>query len=200
MEYAVLKSPWGATVTKIFAEAEQTVSLGQPVITIIKNGFFEIEFYVPDNKIRNFIIGQKVNVTLHGLNADKQLKAVINEISPAADKNTGAFRICAEIINPTDFIKHGIAAKITINSAQISEKCCLVPSSAIYGKNGHQYVWVFSDGMISSKKITVIKYKNDRVKITGIRPDNFIVSSGTHKLYENMHVTNFYIQQERGNK
>ena len=54
--------------------------------------------------------------------------------------------------------------------------------------------------MISSKKITVIKYKNDRVKITGIRPDNFIVSSGTHKLYENMHVTNFYIQQERGNK
>ncbi len=194
-EYAVLRSPWDATVTEIYAEAGQVVSQGQPVMTIIKNGIFEAEFYVPENKLQNFAEGAAVSITLWAAR-DKTLNAVIGEISPKADKKTGSFKIRAEITDPPEFLRPGMTASIKAKPVNPAQNGCFVPSSAVYGENGGHRIWIFDNGAVRSKAVTAIKYENDRIKITGLGEDDLLAASGTHKLSENLRVRALFPEKE----
>lgn len=176
-EYAVLRIPWDATVMEIYAEAGQVISQGTPVMTIIKNSVFEAEFYVPENKRQNFTEGAAVSITLWAAR-DKTLNAVIDEISPEADKNARSFKIRTEITDPSEFLRPGMTTSVKDKSVRPAQNSSFVPSSAVYRENDGHRVWISAIKDISAGMPTGLEIHSatDQPKVGNKSINRFIKS------------------------
>ncbi len=123
-DYAQLRAPEAGMIASRDAEAGQVVAAGQTIYTLAADGAREVAIALPESAIRDFSVGQAVQVELWN-QAGKRLPGSIREIAAAADPQTRTYAarvsLAAEALSEVElgqsarvYIAHGNAGALSV--------------------------------------------------------------------------------------
>lgn len=194
--YAQLRAPADGAIASRQAEAGQVVAAGQTIFTLAGDGGREVAIALPENRIRDFHVGQAVLVSLWN-DPDQRLSGTIREISPAADAQTRSYATRVAL-KDTDAqrVELGQSARVYVlgdgaaNAAQTAQFD--LPLAAVQrGPDGQPAVWVVDPNthQVHSRPVRLGTYGSDRVPVLGgITAQDWVVAGGGHLLREGQKV------------
>jgi multidrug efflux system membrane fusion protein len=184
-EYTSLRADHAGTITTIVAEAGQVVAAGQSIATLARDGAYEVEIAVPENRIHAYQVGMPLAIESWA-DAGKQLAGHLREISPEADHATRTYRVRVSFDDSALAPRLGQTARVYFADASSPAKT-LIPLSALYDSNGKPAVWVVDTKTHAVRlvPVTVGAYREQGVTLSdGVSAQDWIVIAGVHKLRE----------------
>lgn len=194
LRYCRLVADEPGVITAIDAEAGQVVAAGARIGSLAQTNEFEAVIDIPENRLPSLVRNEtRVEFwSLPGLS----LPAKLREVSPIADPVTRTFRARFSLLNPSEQIKLGMTASVTLPEEH-HRPGMTVPLTAIFSQSGKPTVWLLdaSEASISARPITVEKFSDDHALISdGLQTGDKIVSAGVQKLDAGMKVRIWEIQ------
>lgn len=182
LEYTRLTADFAGVVAAVNGEAGQIAAAGVPMITLIKNGEKEVQFFIPENRAGKIKVGQKVSVVFWALGQTSAV-GTVREIAPAADTVTRTYKARLSLEDAPSAVKLGMTAKVRIESEKSS--AVLLPGSAIYQTDSTPKVWLVKDNRVYLTPVVVAGYSGNKVRIErGLAQGDVVVAGGTNKLTE----------------
>ncbi len=184
--YTHLQSPEDGVIATRSAEAGQVVAAGQTVFSLAVDGSREVSIALPESTIREFGVGQPVQVELWSA-PGRLLEGSIREIAPAADPQARTYAARISLSgDAARSVQLGQSARVHVagkgNRANLS-----IPMSALQREAGKTMVWVVNPATrkLQSRPIQVGTYTENAVPVhSGLRPDDWVVVAGGHLLRE----------------
>ena len=189
--YAQLRAPADGVIASRQAEAGQVVAAGQAIYTLAADGAREVAIALPESRIRDFAVGQAVQVELWN-QPGKRWPGTIREIAPAADAQARTYAtrvsLAAEAL---DAVQLGQSAKVFVAA---EGGALQVPLAAVQpGATPQQAgVWVvdLDKGVVQLREVTLGAYGADSVPVlSGLQAGDWVVAAGGHLLREGQQVT-----------
>ena len=187
--YAQLRAPADGVIASRQAEAGQVVAAGQAIYTLAADGAREVAIALPESRIRDFAVGQAVQVELWN-QPGKRWPGTIREIAPAADAQARTYAtrvsLAAEAL---DAVQLGQSAKVFVAA---EGGALQVPLAAVQpGATPQQAgVWVVDKGVVQLRDVTLGAYGADSVPVlSGLQAGDWVVAAGGHLLREGQPVT-----------
>jgi RND family efflux transporter MFP subunit len=146
--YAQLKAEFDGVVIATSVEVGQTVTTGQPVLTLAQLGPRDVVVDIPEAQLGPLRLGSRFTVALQ-LDDALRTSGILREIGPEADADTRTHRLKIAIDDAPEVFRLGSVVTVAAMSDQPGSTIVL-PSSAIVDKGGKENVWV-----IDSTKHTV---------------------------------------------
>ncbi|MGB3392119.1 MAG: efflux RND transporter periplasmic adaptor subunit, partial [Stenotrophomonas sp.] len=168
------------------------VAAGQPVYTLAADGAREVAIALPESGIRDFAVGQAVEVELWN-QPGRRWPGTIREIAPAADAQARTYAtrvsLAAEAL---DVVELGQSARVF--AAHAEGGALSVPLAAVQpGKSQRQAgVWVVdpAKGAVHLREVALGAYGADSVPVlSGLKAGDWVVAAGGHLLREGQPVT-----------
>jgi len=190
--YAQLRAPADGVIASRQAEAGQVVAAGQAIYTLAADGAREVAIALPESGIRDFAVGQAVEVELWN-RPGRRWPGTIREIAPAADAQARTYAtrvsLAAEAL---DAVELGQSARVYV--AHAKGGALSVPLAAVQpGKTQQQAgVWVVdpAKGTLQLRPVTLGAYGAERVPVlAGLKREDWVVAAGGHLLREGQPVT-----------
>ena len=129
--------------------------------------------------MQNANVGDELEIQKNGTT----YKAYISEINSMVDRDTGLFKVKAQIENTQE-----IAAGSTVKLNLVTERALdtkVVPIDAIYYSGGNAYVYLYQDGTASMAQVEVGLEDEEHAQIlSGLSADDKVVSTWSSNLYE----------------
>lgn len=161
-------SPINGTVTNIESEVGETISAGNPVITIISSNQYQIEANLPEADMAKVKIGAPADVILDAYGSDVIFQAKVVSINPAETIIDGVatYKTTIQFVSPDDRIKSGMTADITINGDR-KENVIGIPQRAVIIKDEQKVVQVLVGETITEKPVkTGMRGTDGNIEIT----------------------------------
>lgn len=185
--YTQLRAPRDGVIASRQAEAGQVVGAGQTIYTLAADSGRDVVIALPENRIREFRLGQPVLVELWNAPGER-LPGAIREISAAADPQTRTF--AAKVNLPgaaAQAVELGQSARVYV--AETGPQAELrVPLSAVQrDANGRTAVWVVDPRthQVKSRPVGLGRYGDVDVPVlSGVAASDWIVAAGGHLLRE----------------
>lgn len=158
-----------------------SVSAGQTVATISKTGKLKVSFFVEQEKIGSFSVGQKINLVLSD---GTSRNAAISNIAPQADQATKRFQIEALPEDSTDLLA-GTIVMATVGQAQTAEAAnhFILPLSAVTVAQNENYIFIANGETAKKVLVEIIKISGESVEIKAdIDDDSEIIIEGNKLL------------------
>lgn len=184
LEYATLTANADGVISEISAEIGQVVAAGQTVLKLIQTDELEAVVNIPENKISNVQIGQRVTINFWA--TGDEVSGSVREISPMADSASRTFTVKISLPEVRN-IQLGMTANVSM-LGEISPRAIILPLSAIYQTGDVAQVWLVKDGKVSLKKIEVVAFDDNNVQVHGLSAGDIVVVAGVHKLREGLAV------------
>lgn len=184
-EYTSLRADHAGTITTINAEAGQVVTAGQSIATLARDGSYEVEIAVPENRIAAYQVGMPLAIESWA-DAGKPLAGHLREISPEADHATRTYRVRVSFDDNAAAPRLGQTARVYFADASSTAKT-LIPLSALYDVSGKPAVWVVDakTHAVRLAPVSVGAYREQGVTLSdGVSAQDWIVIAGVHKLRE----------------
>jgi len=184
-EYTSLRADHAGVITTITAEAGQVVSAGQSIATLARDGAFEVEIAVPENRIGAYQVGTPFAIESWA-DAGKQLAGHLREIGPEADHTTRTYRVRVSFDDAALAPRLGQTARVYYAATNTNAQT-LIPLSALYDSSGKPAVWVVDakTHLVRLAPVTVAAYHEQGVTLSaGVNAQDWIVTAGVHKLRE----------------
>lgn len=189
--YSQLRAPRDGVIASREAEAGQVVAAGQTVFTLAADGGREVLIALPENRIREYAVGQPVQVELWST-PGQLLPGSIREISPAADPQTRTYT--ARVNLPGDAaaaVELGQSARVYAAAAGVAAPLSVPLAAVQRGGDGKPVVWVVDRkaGVAHARPVQAGAYGDDRVPVLGgLQASDWIVAAGGHLLREGQKV------------
>ncbi len=190
--YAQLRAPGNGVIASRQAEAGQVVAAGQTIYTLAADGAREVAIALPESSIRDFAVGQAVDVELWN-QPGKRWPGTIREIAPAADAQARTYATRVSLApEALDAVELGQSARAYV--AHAGNGALSVPLAAVQpGKSQQQAaVWVVdtAKGTLHLREVTLGAYGAESVPVlSGLKADDWVVAAGGHLLREGQPVT-----------
>lgn len=184
LEYTTLTANADGVISAVFAEIGQVVAAGQSVLTLVQTNELEVVVNIPENKISDVQIGQRVLITFWA--TSDEVGGTVREISPMADSASRTFAVKISLPDVKN-IQLGMTANVLMKS-EISPRAIILPLSAIYQTGDAAQVWIVDDGKVSLKKIEVTAFDDNNVQVRGLGAGDTVVVAGVHKLRDGQKV------------
>lgn len=185
--YSQLRAPRDGVIASRQAEAGQVVAAGQTVFTLAADGGREVAIGLPENRIRDFSVGQPVVVELWNA-PGQRLPGAIREIAPAADAQTRTYAARVSLVGEAQQqVELGQSARVYVqeNGSKASLK---LPLSAIQrGDDGKTTVWIVdpANGKVRAQVVQIGPYGEASVPVLGgVKAGYWVVAAGGHLLRE----------------
>lgn len=137
LSYAQVLAPIGGRVVERFVEPGDTVSPGQPMVSLYNPVSLRVEAWVRESLALSLAEGERLAVAIPAL--DRQLDGTIEEIVPAADPGARAFMIRVRL-PPADSLLPGMYARVSIPAGSADR--LLVPTSRLRSIGQLDVLWV----------------------------------------------------------
>lgn len=156
LQKTLIIAPFGGMVTVVDAKAGKIVSPNTPELSLISNGAFQIESYVPEINIALIHVGDHASVTLDAYGASVPFEAKVVLIDPAQTVRDGVstYRITLAFAIADPRIKSGMTANVLITTAK-KEAVLAVPQGAVIIHGATYTVRVKTVGGIVERSVTV---------------------------------------------
>ena len=168
---ARIVAPIGGRVAAFDVSRGDPVSASDVVATIVSGSGVVIETTVPESRIRQVHVGQKVRVTPSG--ASSRAGGVVSAIGLTADSSSGtpSYVVTVAVADPDDSLPAGSRATLEVVIAS-SKGVVTVPVSAVSseggsdGTDGTDTVRVLENGEITAKPVTLGIVGRTHVEVT----------------------------------
>ncbi|PWB32596.1 efflux transporter periplasmic adaptor subunit [Pseudomonas sp. SDI] len=180
--YSELRTDHAAVVTAWQAEAGQTVSAGQAVVTLarpdIKEAVIDLPTSLADelNRGLEFLVASQLDPSVTA-------KASVREIEPQADAATRTRRARLTLASTPEAFRLGTAISVTLSSA-VSPRSEL-PRSALLDKDGSTRVWVVDPQQhtVALREVTLLERNEQSVTVaSGVQVGERVVTAGVNSL------------------
>ena len=190
--YSQLRAPRDGVVATRQAEAGQVVAAGQTIFTLAADEGREVAISLPENRIREFKVGQPVLVELWN-SSGARLPGVIRELSPAADAQTRTYAARVNLAGAAArAVELGQSARVYVQDTG-PEAALSLPLSAIQrGADNATAVWIVDPktGKVKSQPVQLGRYGETDVPVLGgVKAGDWVVGAGGHLLREGQPVT-----------
>ena len=185
--YSQLRAPRDGVIAGRQAEAGQVVAAGQTVFTLAADGGREVAIGLPENRIRDFSVGQPVMVELWNA-PGQRLPGTIREIAPAADAQTRTYAARVSLVGDAQQqVELGQSARVYVQENG-SKAALKLPLSAIQrGSEGRTTVWIVdpATGRVRAQVVQLGRYGEASVPVLGgVKASDWVVAAGGHLLRE----------------
>jgi len=184
LDYTTLTANADGIISEIGAEVGQVVAAGQTVLKLVQTNEFEVAVNIPENKISNVQIGQRVTVDFWA--TKDVVEGTVREISPMADSASRTFTVKISLPEVRN-IQLGMTANVSM-LGEISTQAIILPLSAIYQTGNDAQVWLVNGGKVSLKKIEVTAFDANNVQVRGLSAGDIVVVAGVQKLRDGQEV------------
>jgi membrane fusion protein, multidrug efflux system len=187
-EYAQLRAPADGVIATRHAEAGQVVAAGQPIFTLAADGEREIAISLPEQRVADFAIGQKVLVELWSKSGER-IPGTIRELSPSADALSRTYAARVSFDATTSGAELGQSARVY--TGHDSGATLSVPLAAVTAEGEQPYLWVVdpATSVVHRRSVKLGPYGDARAPLLdGIDPQSWIVVAGVHLLREGQKV------------
>ena len=185
--YSQLRAPRDGVIASRQAEAGQVVAAGQTIFTLAADGGREVAIGLPENRIREFSVGQPVMIELWNA-PGQRLPGTIREIAPAADAQTRTYATRVSLVgDAVQQVELGQSARVYVqeNGAKAALK---LPLSAVQrGEDGKTSVWIVdpATGKVRARSVQLGRYGESSVPVlAGLKASDWVVAAGGHLLRE----------------
>nr|WP_298152998.1 efflux RND transporter periplasmic adaptor subunit [uncultured Pseudoxanthomonas sp.] len=185
--YSQLRAPRDGVIASRQAEAGQVVAAGQTIFTLAADGGREVAIGLPENRIRDFSVGQPVMIELWNA-PGQRLPGTIREIAPAADAQTRTYATRVSLVgDAVQQVELGQSARVYVqeNGAKAALK---LPLSAVQrGEDGKTSVWIVdpATGEVRARSVQLGRYGESSVPVlAGLKASDWVVAAGGHLLRE----------------
>ena len=188
LDYSTLRSDHAAVITAWQAEAGQTVTAGQAVVTLARPDVKEAVIDLPINiaealtKDLTFTVASQLDTSIN-------TTATLRELEPQADAATRTRRARLTLAS-TDAFHLGTAISVTLTSA-ITPRSEL-PLSALLERDGKTQVWVIDPQQktVATRDVTLTERTSDSFMLSaGVQPGERVVTAGVNSLKPGQKVT-----------
>ncbi|MEB3901082.1 efflux RND transporter periplasmic adaptor subunit [Pseudomonas juntendi] len=182
LDYSTLRTDHAAVVTAWQAEAGQTVSAGQAVVTLarpdVKEAVIDLPITLAEqlSKALTFTVASQLDPAIN-------TTATLRELEPQADATTRTRRARLTLANTPDAFHLGTAISVTLTSA-VSPRSEL-PLSALFEGAGKPQVWVIDPQQktVATRDVTLIERTASSIVLaSGVQPGERVVTAGVNSL------------------
>lgn len=138
------------------------VSLGQPLISLVRTDRLRFTAGVPESKAGEIKPGQRVEIRIAG--AEEPLVTEITRVSPIVTQTSRAVRIEADVPNPGHALQAGLFAEADV-IVEPEAKALALPAAAVTRFAGVEKVWLVADGKASQQSIRTGRQERGLVEI-----------------------------------
>lgn len=190
--YSQLRAPRDGVIASRQAEAGQVVAAGQTIYTLAADGGREIAIGLPENRVREFRVGQSVLIELWNRPGER-LPGVIREISPAADPRTRTYPTRVSLVGDAiNSVELGQSARVYVQETGTRAALKLPLSAVQRGSQGRPAVWTVdpASGKVALRPVTLGTYgERDVPVLSGVSANDWIIAGGGHLLREGQVIT-----------
>ncbi|WP_369989104.1 efflux RND transporter periplasmic adaptor subunit [Pseudomonas xanthosomatis] len=189
LDYSTLRTDHAAVVTAWQAEAGQTVSAGQAVVTLARPDVKEAVIDLPTNLAEQLTPGLTFTVALQ-LEPSIDTTATLRELEPQADATTRTRRARLTLASTPDSFHLGTAVSVTLSSAVTPRS--ELPRTALLERDGKTQVWVVDPQQktVATRDVQVIERNDERIVLaSGVQPGERVVTAGVNILKPGQKVT-----------
>ncbi|MBM3261576.1 efflux RND transporter periplasmic adaptor subunit [Candidatus Kaiserbacteria bacterium] len=138
-----LVAPFAGVISMMDAKVGKIVSPNVAEITLIGNGAFQIESYIPEINIAMIKMGDTAVVTLDAYGAEVPFEAEVVSIDPAETVKDGVsrYRAVLQFSAHDARIKSGMTASVVITT-QKKSGVMTIPQGFVFERDGAKYVTV----------------------------------------------------------
>ncbi len=179
VEYATVTAPADGTIENKSITINAMVSQQSQLCILTGSGAKTLHFNVTEDVMENLTLGETVTVEKNG----GSYEGTVTEIGHVVNAQTGLFPVQAEL-SDADTLADGSSAKLTVVNEH-AENVSLLPIDCLYYSNGNPYVYVYEDGLVHKKDLTLGIQNEESVQILGgINAGDQVVRSWTNELYD----------------
>lgn len=183
----VVKSPVAGVVLSLPIDKNESVSLGQDIVTVGKPDALKAIFFMSAADAKGMTVGKQVSI-LSGTDTNI-VAAVISKVAPEADAATGKIRVEARPESASASLIAGVSAKVSVPMNDTSSvRSMLIPLEALLVGQNESTVFVLHDGDDRARKIAVevLRMRGGEAEIG---TDNFqvndrVITTGAHTVDE----------------
>lgn len=182
LDYSELRTDHQAVVTAWHAEAGQTVSVGQEVVTLARPDIKEAVIDLPTYLAEQLTADLKFTVASQ-LEPGINTTATLRELEPQADAATRTRRARLTLADTPAAFHLGTAISVSLTSA-VSPRSEL-PLTALLEREGKTQVWIVDtqQSTVSIRDVTLLERTADTIILaSGVQPGERVVTAGVHSL------------------
>jgi len=180
--YSELRTDHQAVVTAWRAEAGQTVSVGQEVVTLARPDVKEAVIDLPSYLAEQLTPGLTFTVASQ-LEPDINTTGTLRELEPQADATTRTRRARLSLASTPEAFHLGTAISVILTSA-VSPRSEL-PRTALLERDGKTQVWVVDaqQSTVAIRDVTLLERTADSIILaSGVQPGERVVTAGVNSL------------------
>jgi len=201
VRYLVLTAPQSGVISDLHLEVGQVVGEGQPVAMLSDQREMELAVDLPDYMVKDIAQWQ---ATAEVWSADSNLPAqkiglMLRTVAPVAAGMSQSFqaryRLQGLSANQMMQLKQGMSAQVTLtqhgspDAAGSAGSPISLPAGAVGKTNGGTFVWVVTPNHhLRQVPVTVLRFTESTVQVTGLTQGMQVVSLGIQNLDEQMTV------------
>ncbi len=186
-----LTAPVSGYIEEVNFTPGEMVDAGMPVVSLIDVTGYEVEVEIPVSMFAR----REDFVAFTGNQPSVQAKDFPLQLTGISKKaNTNQLYTLQLKLNPSanPGLAPGMNAQVVITMRTGIKDLLCVPLNAVFEKNGHTYVWVFSSekGVVKSRRVTTGELTGENLVtiLSGLEAGEQVVSAGVHHLHENREV------------
>jgi len=184
--YTQLTANADGVIAAVSAEVGQVVGAGQTVLKLVQTEEYEVEINVPENRLEDVPVGREVVVSFWALkDKGSAVQGVVREVSSFADSISRTYRVRVALPQRPAGLGLGMTANVRVPESG-SAAGMELPLSAIYQDGEKPQVWVVDKEKltVSRREVQVLSWGTDRVRVSGLKPEDIVVTAGAHKLHD----------------
>jgi RND family efflux transporter MFP subunit len=194
LENTNVRAPFDGVVIKKRAEVGETVSPfgvagqatreGGAIATIADLRELEVQTEVSETSVAKLRRGMPAAVKLQAY-PDTELEGKVREIFPSADRAKAIVEVRVSILKPSADVKPEMTASVTFHepaaatvasSDAPASAAVVVPKRAVSQRGGQASVWIVTNGVATSRVVTLGADRLDQVEVTnGLAPGEAVI-------------------------
>ncbi|TDF83484.1 efflux RND transporter periplasmic adaptor subunit [Pseudomonas sp. H9] len=182
LSYSDLRADHAAVVTDWQAEAGQTISAGQPVVTLARPDVKEAVIDLPTN-LAEQLTGELKFLVASQLDPSISTSATMRVLEPQADAATRTRRARLTLANTPESFYLGTAISVTLTSA-VSPRSEL-PATALWERDGQTRVWVIDprQNTVAAREVKLLERTANSIVVgSGVNAGERVVTAGVNTL------------------
>jgi RND family efflux transporter MFP subunit len=186
-------APFDGSIAATYLENFQNVRRKQSVLRLLDTSRIEMKIDIPEQLITLVPYVGDITVSFDAF-PGKKVAAEMKEIGTEASATTRTYPVTVIMDQPEDFtILPGMTGQVRgqpkVDSLLI-EQGVQVLGSAVFEKDGNEYVWVLdeSSNTVKQHQVKMRSVNAQGVFIDGIEPGQLVVTAGVHYLNEGQNV------------
>jgi len=165
------------------------VTPGETLVNLEDISQLKVDFYLPQVDAASVKVGQKIQITVDAY-PDKTFQSFLSAIDPMLDITARRLHGRSIVQNAEGLLKPGMFVRLSLVLEE-KDNALTIPEEAILLEKTQAFVYILEDQHAKKVPVNTGKREEGWVEIlTGLTPDNFVITSGLMRVQDGTLVNN----------